>query len=44
MRNFTLNDDRIRTKEYIVKEALKTFNTLMPVYQAMTFRIPASMR
>lgn len=44
MRHYTLNDERIKTKESIVKEALNTFKTLMPIYQAMTFRIPASMR
>lgn len=44
MSHFSLNDDSIKTKDCIVKQALKTYEALMPIYQAMTFRIPASMR
>ncbi|MFE4241924.1 phospholipase D family protein [Peribacillus butanolivorans] len=44
MRHYPLNDERIRTKNNIVEEALKTFKALMPIYQVMTFRIPVSMR
>ena len=44
MRHYQLSDNRIKTKDSIMKEALETFKTLMPIYQAMTFRIPASMR
>ncbi|MCM3541754.1 phospholipase D family protein [Priestia megaterium] len=44
MRHFHLDDERIRTKERILTEALKTYKVLIPIYQAMTYRIPASMR
>ncbi|KQU24049.1 hypothetical protein ASG65_19125 [Bacillus sp. Leaf13] len=44
MRHLPLYDERIRTKDGIIKEALNTFTTLIPLYQALTFRIPASMR
>lgn len=44
MRHLPLDDERIKTKDGILKETLETYKILMPIYQVMTFRIPASMR
>lgn len=44
MRHFESDDERIKTKEGILKEAMKIYEVLMTLYKAMTFRIPTSMR
>ncbi|CAM3975861.1 hypothetical protein FO499_27150 [Bacillus anthracis] len=44
MCHFELDDERIKTRGSILKEAMKLYEVLMPLYKAMTFRIPSSMR
>ena len=44
MRFYETDDPRIKTYKNILSEVEDTFEAIMPLYKAMTFRIPVSQR
>lgn len=44
MRYYETDDPRIKTYKNILHEVYTTFDAIMPIYQAMTFRIPVGQR
>lgn len=44
MKRFKPDDQILKERETIIEEALKIYKILMPLYQAMTYRIPLGMR
>lgn len=44
MRHYETHDLRIKTYKNILNEVYKTFEAILPLYKAMTFRIPVNQR
>ncbi|WP_342598780.1 phospholipase D family protein [Psychrobacillus sp. FSL H8-0483] len=44
MRHYDVDDERIKTERNIINEVYETFEAILPLYKAMTFRIPVDVR